>query len=174
MSCSDQVCSLSTMRPATALPQQQIAPLRRTVYESILLYYGNPVMYKIESPNPMFSMYAIGITSFCADRRYLIVVCPPDRNGLGSPMNLSQLNWVSFQARVSPTNYPVNSIYVEGSPNPFTESEIVQVPDENGVTTYQVVGYPMKVQLLGAGAGYRDRGTVGEALQTYSTVLFFA
>ncbi len=172
MSCSNSVCSLGSTQHST-MPVSS-SHIRRTIYESILLYYGNPQMYKIESPNPMFSMYAIGVACFCAERRYLIAVCPPDRNGLGFPMNLSQLNWISFQARISPTNYPVGSIYIEGSPNPLTESEIIQIPNENDVTTYIVSGYPLKVQLLGDGAGYRSRGTFGEALQTYNTVIYFA
>ncbi len=172
MSCSNRVCSLETTRTST--PILTSSHIRRTIYESIILYYGNPLMYKIDSPNPMFSMYAIGVSSFCADRRYLIAVCPPDRNGLGFPTHLSQLNWLSFQARVSPTNYSVGSIYVEGIPNPLTESEITQIPDENNVTTYSVSGYPLKVQLLGDGARYRNRGTFGEALQTYNTVVFFS
>lgn len=138
------------------------------------MYYENPTMFKVESPNPAFSMYVIGVACFCADRRYLIAVCPPDRNGLGTPMHLSQLNWVSFQARVSPTNYPVGSVHVEGIPNPFSNTAINQIPDENGVATYRVQGYPMKVQLVGNNGGYRENGTIGEALQTYSTVLFFA
>lgn len=178
MSCSDQACSLSSLsagRAGTALPAaQQISPIRRSVYESIIMYYNDPMMYKVESPNRAFSLYVVGVTCFCADRRYLIAVCPPDRNGLGAPMRLSQLNWVSFQARVSPTQYPVSSIYVEGNNNPFTNTEIRQIPDENGIATYQVQGYPMKVQLVGGQSAYRDNGTVGEALQTYSTVLYFA
>lgn len=165
MSCSDNVCSLSTVRSSrTASPPNEI-------HQGIANYYQNPVMTKISSPNPIFSMYAVGVTCFCPDRRYLIAVCQNDINPVGSTLRLSELNWVSFQARVSPTNYPVPSQFFDCVSNSLTKTQINSTMDEGNVATYIANGYRLKVQLLGD--TYRSRGTLEEALQTYSTVLFF-
>lgn len=174
MACGDQTCSLPRLTSDSATTiNHRVAPIRRTIYESIVMYYGNPTMYKVDSPNHMFSMYVIGITCFCADKRYLIAVCQPDQRGLGSSVSLSQLNWISFQARVSPTDYHVPSIHYQPTPSIFTNSQINQIPSQNNVATYSVLGFPLRIQLVGNG-GYRADGTVGEALETFSTVIFFA
>lgn len=167
MSCSDNVCSLSTVK-STRNPSLSSS---NEIYQGIADYYLDPIMTKIQSPNPVFSMYAIGVTCFCPDRRYLIAVCQNDNNPIGSNVRLSQLNWVSFQARVSPTNYAVPSQFFECVSNRLTKTQIDNIMDEGNVSTYVANGYRLKVQLLGD--TYRSRGTLEEALQTYNTVLFF-
>jgi len=168
MSCSDNVCSLTNIRP-----EFNNIRLNDEVYTGISSYYNNPLLTKVESPNPLFSMYCIGVTSFCAERRYLFAICQTDRNPIGMQVNLDRLRWVSFQVRISSTNYPVPSSYFEGLQNSFTQKIVQQIPTDNGVTTYQLEGYPLKIQLLGNGSNYRSRGTVEETLQTFNTVLFF-
>ena len=168
--CTEKVCSL-TNRTVFSDPYQ-ISSFYRKVYESLIIYYSNPVMYKVQSPNPQYSMYVIGIACMCADKRYLIAICPIDNNRIGTQVNLSRLNWISFQARVSPTDYKVPSIYIEPVPNAFTESGIVQIPDEGGIATYRSVDFPLKIQILGNG-NYRNDGSIEEALQTYNTVMYF-
>lgn len=168
--CNERVCSLTNRTEFT--DPYQISSFRRKVYESLIMYYNNPIMYKIPSTNVDYSMYATGIACMCADRRYLIAICPADNNQIGIQLPLSRLNWVSFQARVSPTNYNVPSVYIESISNSFTESSIVQIKDENGIATYKSVDFPLKVQILGNGI-YRNDGTIEEALQTFNTVLYF-
>jgi hypothetical protein len=170
MACGDQSCSLRALNVTSI--GEPINNIRRSVYESLIMYYGNPTMYKVESPNHMYSMYVVEVACFCADKRYLIAVCRPDNKGFGTPVPLSQLQWISFQARVSPTNYQVPKVHFEGVSTLFTQSEIRQMPNENNIATYMVTGYPVKVQLLG-NSMYRDTGSVSEALETYTTVLFF-
>lgn len=167
MACGDQACSLNRLTSSNS-----VSINRRTVYESIVLFYDNPTMYKVVSTNPMFSMYAIGVACFCAEKRYLIAVCNADQRALGSSVPLSQLNWVSFQARVSPTDYHVPSIHYEPTASIFTNSQITQIEDRNNLPTYSIKDFPLKIQLVG-NFKYRSEGTVGEALETFSTVLFF-
>lgn len=173
MSCGDHSCSLSALRQTTPLPS--ISPqvlTRKTIYESIVKYFGNPMMYKVESPNYMYSMYVVGVSTLSFEKRYVIAVCRPDTQGLGAPVPLSQLQWVSLQTRVTPTDYRVPHVQLAANSTPFTQAKINRVQDQNGIATYSVEGYPLKVQLIGKNT-YRNNGSVEEALETFTTVLFF-
>ena len=170
MSCPHKACSLSA--PTSSLPYAN--PNISRVYESIIMYYGDILMYKVECSNPSYSMYATRVICLTSENRYLFAICEKDLRGLGAPMKLSSLQWISFQARVSTTEYPVDSIFVEGiQTNDFIDANISQIEENNNSATYKVDGYPIIVQLIGNNAGYRSTGTVGEALQTYCTVIYF-
>ena len=173
MSCNDQACSISTLR-STPLPIG-VSQEKRRVYESVILYFGDLVMYKIPSKNPNLSMYACAIATLIHENRYIFAICNHDANPLGFTSKLSGLNWVSFQCRISSDDFNLpHTNYVPNS-NAFTDTEINQIGEENKIITYQVQGLPLKLQLLPLTyhSGYRARGTVGEALETFATVLFF-
>ena len=171
MSCESNVCMIGGEQK-TYLPSSNNTPIRSLVYEDLIKYYGDITFSKVQSPNPGLSMYAVGINSLINEKRYLFAMCQPNHYPLGFREKLSRLQWISFQARTTPTEYSVSFVSINPTETPFTTSEIYQISDDEKSITYQVHGYPIKIQLLG-NLGYRTKGRVDYALQSYETVLYF-
>lgn len=172
MSCNSQSCSLG--HATTALPELNIPPVRRLVYESVAMYYGNPTMTKVFCQSDRYSMYVVGSPSQCADRRYLFAIKDYDGKPYGHTSKLADITWVSFQARVSVTPYSVPNIHTFGNTNSFIDTPIFYETGTQTSTTYKVQGFPLKIELLGPGSGYSLGGTVRQALESYNTNMFFA
>lgn len=162
-------------------------PRRQYVYETIVQYFQNPVLYKIPSRDPDSSsaldMYGIRIESFLLkERRFLIVMVQADPQiPHGHARPLSELFWTVLQTRnlteeegsldrLPAVRYEIRRDSFEGY-----ALRIESSTDE--VTTYRVAPpLPMKIHLLHKKKGrfeYADQGTILAAIETYQTLLCF-
>lgn len=162
-------------------------PRRQYVYDTIVGYFQDPVLYKIPSRDPESSpsldMYGVRIESFLLkERRFLIVMVQGDPQvAYGEARRLSELFWTVIQTRnlteqeesldrLPAVRYEIRRDAFEGY-----ALRIESSTDE--VTTYRVApSLPIKIHLLHKKKGrfeYADQGTILAALETYQTLLCF-
>ena len=161
-----------------SLPGGQNINIRRQIYEGFISYCGDLHMTKLYSNNDNFSLYGARISCFCSDLRYVYVLTVPDHAAYGQTVLLSSLSWTSFQTRTSKTdhNLPVQSYRNGSQANHIIGSIIRQIREDGDRTVYKVENLPLQVDILGEdgnSGGYHTDGTIGQALETFSTVIYF-
>ena len=198
MSCGDQECSLFNLqmpgfdqskrgqpdeekqmsnvsyidRTSFAVPEPMTFYSRKPTYDGIVKYYGDLLLTKVDSPNPSYDMYACQLSCLCSEKRFIFAITYPDGNPIGYKKLLSRIAWVSFQTRVSTTEYDVLTHAYEPYTSDFINTPIRQIRETERGIIYQVEGHPMNLELLG-NRFYRDSGTVGDALEMFASVLYF-
>lgn len=187
MSCGDQECPLPRNTSQGMLPgvtylsapppqASQGQPLtfysRRSVYNGLVQYYGDLIFQKVDSPNPAYSMYACQIACLCSDKRFLFAITLPDHNQNGYKMLLSRISWISFQARVSNTEYNVMTHSYNPVQSEISQTTIRQIEEKQTGVVYKVDNHPLKLELLG-NKYYHATGTIGDALEMFATVIYF-
>ena len=163
-----QQCSLDT--PAESTSVSSFPQARLDLYQQFSDYYGNPLLTKVEFSHPQFSMYVARVNTMLAENRYLIAICPLDRNPIGTQIRLAFLRWVSFQARASKTQYRCNAFSYHPTPTVVSSSPLIQVSSNIQKSVYHSPHYPLTVELLGD-KNYHSTGTLGECLESFSTVV---
>jgi hypothetical protein len=182
MDCDQQSCSLPKSQGVTYLAPSQLyskpfISYRSDVYNGFIDYYGDLLFQKIESPTLQYSMYCCKISCMCNENRYLFAIVARDEAPYGFTYPLSKLKWVSFQARVSKTVYQVNEQqYLNTSstlnPNSVIRATIKQTEEQKDKVVYTVSNFPLIIELLGT-SYFHTSGTVQDALEMFSTVVYF-
>ncbi len=174
MACPQSSCSLDAsavggggLRPDFTFGA---SPVKMELYQQLSEYYSNPFMTKVDFSHPHYSMYVVRINTMLGENRYLIAICPLDRNPVGTQTRLAFLRWVSFQARASKTVYRCGSHSYHPAPNPVSNSSLVQISSTAEKSVYHSAHYPLVVELLGD-KNFHTTGTMGECLESFSTVL---
>lgn len=158
-------------------------PRRQYVYDTMVKYFQDPVMYKVQSKNSEENsdMFGVRIESYLLkDRRFLIVMVPKDDSvPYFHPKKLSDLMWTVLQTRnlveedeildrLPAIRYEIKRDAFEG----------YMIRCENAteeVTSYEVQPHlPIKVHLLHRKKGkfeYSENGTILAAIETFQTLL---
>jgi hypothetical protein len=159
------------------------------LYAYLVKYFDNPVLEKDrDSDNPSIgpngSGYSIGYSIYMCqvhaqlalEKRYLVVLVPRDVVFVGETRRLSQLKWVSFQARTLVgvgKSFPV--LRYAHRQFPENNSVIQREAREVGTTVYTCADYPIRISMLdhvGQMFDYPERATLRTALETYHTVVY--
>lgn len=145
------------------------------IYTTIAMYFDNPEMTKIKS-DVNFSFYATRISSLLIhEKRYLIALLPEDFYPMGTKKRLSELKWVSFQARTLTEDWGLKPIkYSQKTEEKYLTPIKLVNKDPDYTYYYRCDKYPIEIALLtpkSAFPNYSENGSLLKALETYQTII---
>lgn len=157
-------------------------PQREVIYKMFCDYFKNPTMIKVKDTDK-HSMYLCKL--YCLlnrECRYIIVFTEKNNVSYGTPDELKNLEWVSFQTRTLPDNYEnansTNTVhgYEAVAEGPLM-AEIKRVNIKKETSTYHCTEFPLIVTLLhtqkNTAEAYQNKGTIIHALETFQTIITF-
>ena len=149
---------------------------KETVYGAIIDYYGDINMRLIKNQDG-WGIYAAKISSGLNLQRYIFVVVPSRLVRL-QETNLNNLDWVSFQTRLTDEVYqvPTHNILLDNKRKKALEDRISVLERVKGETHYITHTLPIKIRLLhdpkkNNHLQYPDTLLLYQALETYRCVL---
>lgn len=158
-------------------------PRKQFVYDTLIRYFQDPVLYKIESRTPEdgTDVFAVRMESYLLkERRFLIVMVDTDPSiPYGHPRRLSELAWKVLQTRnITEEDEQLDrlpSVHYDIYRDAFEGYGLHVDHCTDDVTSYEVrPSLPLKVHLLHRKKGkfeYSDQGTILAAIETYQTLL---
>lgn len=145
------------------------------LYTLFSYYYDDPVMTKTSSHNTN-SIYAVKFKSgLMLDKKYLIVVVPDDLSPEGTKKKLSDIQWISIQARTLKDDLKSEQhSYTQKKTPPFTDKiTLISRDEKNSVYKHETIKniqisllHTDKMQFM-----YPTTGTLSAALETFKTVI---
>lgn len=149
-------------------------PDKITLYSAIAEYFNRPVMTKTKDIEH-YSIYMCKTQCMLGNVcRYLVSMVDKDINPIGTQIDLSDMNWFSFQTRTLSGDYKnVTSCgYISEKKGPLT-AVIEKTKTNESSSTYKCDNFDITVTLLDTKNSpfYQNRGTIISALETYSTVI---
>jgi len=129
--------------------------------QDIAKYYNNPVLTKVTEKGP-YSIYKVKITSFliATEPRYLVAIVLNDPAPIFNRQKLSNLKWISFQARQLEKGQEDDDLNIAGETELNYENRdasIISVydtikksntQDEKGYIEYRSFTFPIKVLVV--------------------------
>ena len=164
-------------------PLEEFSPEKDYVYSLFTQYYNDPTMSKIKDVKE-YSFYMAKIYALLGvEFRYLVAICHKDNLPIGTTEKLSNLRWISFQARTLPDDHKIDWHSYTPSRTELGKKIELQHHDDRQYI-YKVEELPIKVILLARkrkvniiepdiarALDYNKTGTVITALETYQTIV---
>lgn len=146
------------------------------IYNLFIEYYGNTYFTKIREEEKYY-IYMCKIYGLLNNQyRYLIAVVTAN-NQLKEEELLSDLKWVSFQARTLPENYKLKMYSYVPKKGSILNSQIVKILCNTVSCSYSCSNLPiLNVTLLNTKDDvleYQPNGTIISALETFQTIITF-
>jgi len=153
----------------------------------IAKYYNNPVMTKVKE-NGMLSIYKVKVSSYlvASAPRYLVAIVLNDPFPLFNRRKLSDIPWLSFQARQLDKDDKDEDLNIAGEvdlPYENHDSSIISVYDkihkvkreeEDDYLEYKSFTFPIKVLVVCNKKrcfNYKDQAQLEQALRYFNTVI---
>jgi hypothetical protein len=139
-------------------------------------YFGNAVMTKMKENNSFSIYYARIGCLLCLENRYIVVVLQNDDSPIGTTIELSEMEWISFQTRtIENPNFKIKPKDIKSETDPMINCQVEKISDESDRTVYISYDFPIKLELLKENESdvHRERGTLKTALDSYNCVLSF-
>lgn len=158
-------------------------PQRESIYKIFSDYFNNPTMFKVKDTDK-HSMYLSKL--YCLlnrECRYIIIFTEKNNVSCGTPEELKNLEWVSFQTRTLPDNYEnANIANISHGYHAIAEgplmAEIERTNIKKEMSTYKCKEFPLIITLLhtqkNTPEAYQNKGTIIHALETFQTIITFA
>ena len=106
--------------------------------------------------------------------RYIIATTPLDNNPVGYKINLTNIEWVSFQTRTLSGEFPaINSMSYLPEKKGALMATIERISKNKNSSLYSCSDFPISITLLRGKntSDYQPTGTIISALETYNTVI---
>jgi hypothetical protein len=150
-------------------------PERDVVYDTVIGHVGNPHMIKTKVQDG-YAVYMVEVQSMLLNEKRFLVVLTTDSQPVGHTAYLSDLKWISFQARTlseAPSlDIPVYSYMAQRGASSTLQLRCKS--RSNAVTVYR--SPDLEVSLLHTRGGeyeYPNDGSLASAIETYQTVIRF-
>jgi hypothetical protein len=155
--------------------------------KDIAAYYGDPVMTKVKE-NGFYSVYKVRITSYlvATEPRYLVAITINDPYPIFHRMSLSDMKWISFQARQVIKGQEDKDLNLAGEvdlPYENHDTSIVSVYDkiymvnkerDDDYLEYKSFTFPVKILVVCNKErcfNYKDEAQLEQALRYFNTVI---
>jgi hypothetical protein len=144
------------------------------LFDNFVTFFGNPKMYKIKDVEH-FSMYMTKteclLTNEC---RYLVAFIRMDAMPVNHMETLSDLKWVSFQTRTMADRHNIPAHGYKAIHGPL-KHVITKIEEKNEMCVYSCEDFPITITLFNKknGPAYQNKGTIGNALETFQTIVTF-
>jgi hypothetical protein len=152
-------------------------PDREIVYSSWVSYFDNPTMIKIKDVYNL-SMYMTKTHCLLSKQcRYLIAFVTKDTMSVGTPEELRNLKWKSFQCRTLEDKHDLPPHFFQPKAAGVMGSKLTRTETTDNCDTYTCSELPLVFTMLHAKSGpssYYNTGKVAAALETYQTIVTFA
>lgn len=151
-------------------------PDKEVIYQAFTAFFSNPTMTKIKDVG-QFSMYMS--KTYCLlnrDCRYLVAFVNRDGRAPGTPEEMRNTRWESFQTRTMPENHQLPPHAYKAERGGPLDVPILRTEIGAEASTYSCERLGLTVTLLHTKKGpseYQDRGTLVAALETYQTIVTF-
>lgn len=164
----------------SSTPNNNNFNIRSQIYQAISNIYKNFLMTKTNQYEN-FGVYKALCESYVhSDIRYIVAIVPNDNNPVGISIPLSELNWISFQTRMTKNSKEFKSF--DMSPRTYTlpnksilHDKITRVLETKEKTVYSTENLPISIEIIHIKEDdtFTDKGTVIAALELFQTVLTF-
>jgi hypothetical protein len=152
-------------------------PEREIVYSAWVTYLDNPTMIKVKDVHE-FSMYMTKTHCLLSKQcRYLIALVTKDSMPVGTPEELRNLKWKSFQCRTLEDKHELPPHFFVPKAAGVMGSKLTRIETTDETSTYTCAELPLVFTMLHAKPGvseYYNTGKVAAALETYQTIVTFA
>lgn len=149
-------------------------PEKNNLYKAFVNYFGNPLMSKSKNVNN-YSIYMAKTQCMLSNMcRYIIATTPLDNNPVGYKINLTNIEWVSFQTRTLSGEFPaINSMSYLPEKKGALMATIERISKNKNSSLYSCSDFPISITLLRGKntSDYQPTGTIISALETYNTVI---
>jgi hypothetical protein len=149
---------------------------KEIIYSTWVSYFSNPTMIKIKDVHE-YSMYMTKTHCLLSKEcRYLIALVTKDTMSVGTPEELKNLQWKSFQTRTLRDKHDLQPHFFTPRAVGIMASKLNRIKTTDESSTYTSDTLPIVVTMLHEKPGhseYYDRGTLAAALETYYTVVTF-
>ena len=152
-------------------------PVKENIYKEISIYFDNPIMFKIRNVSEKYSVYMCNTHYLMNKYRYLIAVTNYDPYELRFEQKLSDLEWVSFQTRTLDDYHKLPRHTYIPKRQGISSEKITKSYLDPYKSVYDCEHSPLQVTLLHKRKDtqheYQEKGYIGAALETFSTLLSF-
>lgn len=152
-------------------------PVKENIYKEIANYFDNPTMFKIRNVSEKFSVYMCNTHYLMNKYRYLIAVTDFDPYEIRHKKLLSELEWVSFQTRTLEDYHKLPRHSYIPKREGLGNEKIYKTYLDTSKSIYDCAKSPLQITLLHKRTDtkheYQNKGYIGAALETYSTLLSF-
>lgn len=166
------------IHPTSQLQRPSIMPHddRNDVYQNFISYFGD-LLFTKDKTTKQFSIYMAHLkTGLGFGSRVLVAVVPEDGLLMGTIRPLNSLKWVNFQTRQLNKEVRHQPQVYGQRRNDLMTSEIIRTDRSDDLSTYEVIGTPLTVQLRrkkGSIQEWSDRNKLYVALETFQASVSF-
>lgn len=150
------------------------------IYKAITDIYKSFQMTKT-SQFDSFGVYKARVECYvCSDIRYIVAVVENDNDPIGTIKPLTELNWISFQTRMTKDQNEFKRFNMFARtytlpPKSILNDRIKKIGETREKTVYETENLPLNVEILHISENdtFTDKGTIIAALELYQTVITF-
>jgi hypothetical protein len=154
--------------------------IKSQIYKAVSTVYNNYMMTKTGQYDNFGVYKALVECNICTDIRYIVAIVDNDSTPIGYEVPLSELNWVSFQTRMTKNSKEFKTYYMR--PRSYTlpnksilHDKITRVLETKEKTVYTTDNLPLTIEVIHNTENdtFTDKGTVIAALELFQTVITF-
>jgi hypothetical protein len=154
--------------------------IRSQLYQAIADIYKNFILTKTNQYENFGVYKALIDSNIYSDIRYIVAIVENDNRPIGSEVPLSELNWVSFQTRMTKNGKEFKQFNMKAKnytlPNrSILHDRITKILETKEKSVYSTDNLPISLEIVHSTENdvFTDKGTVVAALELYQTVIAF-
>ncbi len=140
-------------------------------------YFNNPMFTKIKNIDTEYSLYMCKLYCLLSrEFRYIIVIVKLDLLPIKTEQKLSNLKWISLQARTLKESYDLPLYTYDRYMKGPLFSTVNMIENNDEYCTYKSDEFPLLITLMYTPdkKTYNKTGTLVSCLETFETIIMFS